>query len=169
MPANVNSVSRKYLPVTIVLVAVSSILATAVSRAGQNSNSDFHSQALLSSPIIGTWECSGGPPPFKVTKNFNAGGTMMEIDNISPFESPTIGSWKQTGPLTFFLVARQFIYDPSGNFLGTFHYTQPLTMDSSRNSIAGTFQATLVDPNGTESDGGSGEVNCARMPLESHP
>ena len=166
---NVSNVSKKYLPVTIVALVAISILVAAVSRADQNSNSAFHPQVLISSPIIGTWECSGGPPPFKVTKNFNAGGTMMEIDNISPFESPTVGSWKQTSPLTFFLVARQFTYDPSGNFLGTFHYTQPLTMDSSRNSIEGTFQATFVDPNGIESDAGSGEVNCARMPFEIHP
>lgn len=121
---------------------------------------------LASDVIVGTWECDGAPPPFKVIKNFEAGGTMMEIDNISTQESPTIGSWKRTDELKYFLVARQFTYDTNGNWVGTFHYTQPLTMDPSRNKMAGTFHFELIDPNGNSISSGDGQVSCARMPFQ---
>ena len=126
-------------------------------------------QPFISDPVIGTWECDGNPPPFKVIKNFNAGGTMMEIDNISPLESPTIGSWQRTSPLHYFLVARQITYNPDGTFAGIFHYTQPLVMDAGGNSMHGTFEAALVDPDGNSIPFGDGEVSCTRMPFAEHP
>jgi hypothetical protein len=116
--------------------------------------------------VVGTWECDGSPPPFKVTKNFEAGGTMMEIDNITPLESPTIGSWKRVGYLRYFLVARQYTYDSNQNWVGTFHYTQPLTMDPSYQTMQGTFHFVLLDPNGQVLDSGDGQVSCRRMALQ---
>ena len=116
-------------------------------------------------PIVGTWECDGGPPPFKVIKNFELGGTMMEVDNIAFQESPTIGRWTRLAPLKYFLAARQFTYDPDGTWVGTFHYTQPLTMTSSLESMSGTFYFELIDPNGVSISSGDGAVVCQRMKL----
>jgi hypothetical protein len=113
--------------------------------------------------IVGTWECDGGPPPFKVIKNFEAGGTMMEIDNIAFQESPTIGRWKRLAPLKYLLVARQYTYDPDGTWVGTFHYTQPLTMDPSLETLSGTFHFELIDPAGNSISSGDGAVVCKRM------
>ena len=155
-------VGRKYLWLVAGLV----IALGAVTASGQR---ESHSQIVVTNPIVGTWECSGSPPPFLVTKDFNAGGTMIEVDNISFQESPTIGRWKQTGPLSYFLVARQYTFDPSGNFVGTYQYTQPLTMDSSLDSLEGTFNSTLVDPNGNSIASGSGQVRSKRMPFDAQP
>jgi hypothetical protein len=113
--------------------------------------------------IVGVWTCDGGPPPFKVIKTFAAAGTMMEIDNIAFQESPTVGIWKRTGKLDFFLVARQFSFNPDGSWAGTFFYSQPLVMDPSHKSMSGTFHAQFVDANGNSTDAGGGEVSCARM------
>jgi len=113
--------------------------------------------------IVGVWTCDGGPPPFKVIKTFAATGTMMEIDNIAFQESPTVGIWKRTGALDYFLVARQFVFNPDGSWAGTFFYSQPLVMDASHKSMNGTFPAQFVDPNGNSSDAGGGAVSCTRM------
>jgi len=154
---------RKSMILAVVIVCCTLFQASLL--AGDESSP----KAIHDDPIVGTWECTGSPPPFIVIKNFNAGGTMMEIDNITFQESPTIGSWKRTGDLTYFLVARQITYDPSGNFAGVFHYTQPLTMDPSRKTMKGTFDATLVDPSGNTIPFGSGEVSCAIVPFNSAP
>ena len=114
-------------------------------------------------PIVGTWVCDGGPVPFKVNKIFAAEGTMMEVDNVTFQESPTVGIWKRTGTLHFFLVARQFAFEPDGTWSGTFYYSQPLVMDPSRKTMTGTYHARFVDPNGNSTDAGDGAVSCSRM------
>jgi hypothetical protein len=113
--------------------------------------------------IVGVWTCDGEPGPFKVIKTFAAEGTMMEVDNITFQESPTVGVWKRTGTLHYFLVARQFAFNPDGSWAGTFFYSQPLVMDPSRTAMTGTFHAQFVDPSGNSTDAGNGSVSCSRM------
>jgi hypothetical protein len=113
--------------------------------------------------IVGVWTCDGVPGPFKVIKTFAREGTMMEIDNIAFQESPTVGIWKITGELHYFLVARQFAFNPDGTWAGTFFYSQPLVIDPSLKTMKGTFHAQFVDANGNSSDAGDGAVSCARM------
>ena len=113
--------------------------------------------------IVVVWTCDGEPGPFKVIKTFTAEGTMMEIDNIAFQESPTVGIWKRTGTLHYFLVARQFSFDPDGAWAGTYYYSQPLVMESSHKAMKGTFHAEFVDPTGKATDAGNGSVSCSRM------
>ena len=113
--------------------------------------------------IVGVWTCDGVPGPFKVMKTFARAGTMMEIDNITFQESPTVGIWKKTGALHYFLVARQFAFNPDGTWAGTYFYSQPLVIDPSLQTMNGTFHAQFVDANGNSSDAGDGAVSCARM------
>ena len=120
-------------------------------------------------PITGTWNCivppAGGFPQVIVVKNIHADGTMIEIDNAVPpsQESPTVGNWVRTGPRTYVLSLQQLSFDPAGTFVGTFHYTNPLTMTTSRNNMSGTFDYTLVDAGGNVIATGSGNVNCTRF------
>jgi len=162
---DVRTIKRKSLAILgIAVLACAGMFSASAQLGGQSSHKPVNMD-----PIVGTWECSGSPPPFIVIKNFNAGGTMMEVDNVSTQESPTVGTWKRTGDLTYFLVARQISFDPSGTFAGVFHYTQPLNLDESQTTLKGTFDATFVDPNGNVSPAGTGEVSCARMPFTALP
>ncbi|MGH8132213.1 MAG: hypothetical protein ACRETP_03120 [Steroidobacteraceae bacterium] len=113
--------------------------------------------------IVGVWTCDGEPGPFKVIKTFAVEGTMMEIDNITFQESPTVGVWKRSSTLHYFLVARQFAFNPDGSWAGTYFYSQPLVMDPSRKAMTGTFHAQFVDPSGNSTDAGTGSVSCSRM------
>ena len=120
-------------------------------------------------PIVGTWTCkvppAGGFPGFDVVKNFQVGGTIVEMDNAGPSsqETATLGNWKHTGKLTYGLVLQQFTYDLSGNFAGAYHITQPLTLDESLTTLEGSFQFDLVDANGNVLASGSGTVSCGRL------
>ena len=113
--------------------------------------------------IVGVWTCDGEPGPFKVIKTFAAEGTMMEVDNITFQESPTVGVWKRTGALHYLLVALQFAFNPDGTWAGTYFYSQPLVMAPARNAMTGGGHAQFVDPSGRLTDAGSFSVTCWRM------
>jgi len=153
----------------LAIVAISLVACFSMFSVRAQSQGQLESKPVKEDPIVGTWECNGSPPPFIVIKNFNAGGTMMEVDNVTTAESPTVGTWKRTEELSYFLVARQISFDTRGNFAGVFHYTQPLTMDASEATMKGTFDATFVDPNGNVTPAGTGQVSCTRIALTLQP
>ena len=136
---------------------------------GGSSERFVHPQPILTDPLVGTWECTvppgGGFPEVKVIKNIHADGTMLEIDNAAPpsQETPTVGDWRRVGFLSYVAQLRQMTFDPSGNFVGTFHFTNPLTISPSLNSMQGTFDYTLVDLGGNVIATGNGTVSCARL------
>lgn len=113
--------------------------------------------------VVGVWTCDGEPGPFKVIKTFAAEGTVMELDNVTFEESPTAGVWKRTGTRHYFLVARQFAFNPDGSWAGTYHYSLPFVIDSAGKAMTGTGHTQFVDPSGNSIDAGDFSVSCARM------
>src|SRR6516162_1609620 len=113
-----------------------------------------HGRPVFADPIAGAWNCfippAGGAPGFTDIKNIHVGGTQSEIDNAAPpsQESPTVGTWTKTGPRTYSQKAYQMSWDPSGNFLGLWHYVGPMTLSPSLNELSIEGTATLVDGNG---------------------
>jgi hypothetical protein len=127
------------------------------------------SKAVHVDPIVGTWNCqippAGGAPGFTVLKNIHVGGTESEIDNAAPpsQESPTIGTWVNTGDRTYSQNAYQMSWDPSGNFIGTWNYTGPMTLSPSLKHLNIQGTATLVDGNGTVVTTFPFTASCARL------
>src|SRR5437899_8552250 len=80
-------------------------LAVARSNGGDSQDADQTDR------IVGTWNCTVpantspclAPDCFNVIKNFHAGGTMVEMDNLnSPSqESIVLGDWTRTGRRTY--------------------------------------------------------------------
>jgi hypothetical protein len=103
--------------------------------------------------IVGAWNCTippaGGAPAFNDIKNIHVGGTQSEIDDAAPpsQESPTVGTWIKTGPLTYSQKAYQKSWDANGNLLGTWHYLGPMSLNASLNQLSIQGTATLFDPN----------------------
>jgi hypothetical protein len=92
-------------------------------------------------PLVGSWNLNGSflvpaPSPFLAVMNFNYGGTTVEYDtggtnsSASPGESISLGTWKQTGPLTSQFVQRNYIYDQDGNLAQIAIETTDLKLDS---------------------------------------
>lgn len=112
------------------------------------------SRVVQTDPIVGAWNCdippAGGAPEFTDIKNVHVGGTQSEIDNAAPpsQESPTVGTWIKTGKRNYSQKAYQQIWDASGAFLGTYHYTGPMTLTVSLNELNVAGQATFYDPKG---------------------
>ena len=119
--------------------------------------------------IVGSWTCqvppAGGAPAFTVLKNIHVGGTESEIDNAAPpsQESPTVGTWVNTGRRTYSQNAYQMSWDPSGNFVGTWNYTGSMTLGLSLKQLSIQGTATLVDPNGNELTTFPFTASCTRL------
>ena len=128
-----------------------------------------HGTPVFTDPIVGAWNCAippaGGAPAFNDIKNIHVGGTQSEIDDAAPpsQESPTVGTWTNTGPLTYLQKAYQKSWDASGLLLGTWHYTGPMTLNSNLTELSIEGIATLFDSNGNVVTSFPFTASCTRL------
>jgi len=128
-----------------------------------------HGTPVFADPIVGAWNCTippaGGAPAFNDIKNIHVGGTQSEIDDAAPpsQESPTVGTWTNTGPLTYSQKAYQKSWDAGGNLLGTWHYTGPMVLNSNLNELSIEGTATLFDANGNVVTSFPFTASCTRL------
>lgn len=124
---------------------------------------------VFTDPIVGAWNCTippaGGAPAFNDIKNIHVGGTQSEIDDAAPpsQESPTVGTWVSTGPLTYSQKAYQKSWDANGNFLGTWHYLGPMSLNAASNELSIEGTATLFDANGNVVTSFPFTASCNRL------
>jgi hypothetical protein len=143
--------SYKTRVMALAIVGVMALLPLVYLQGAENGS---HKKPVFTDPIVGAWNCeippAGGAPGFTDIKKINVGGTQSEIDNAAPpsQESPTVGTWVGTGPLTYSQKAYQMSWDPNGNFIGTWHYTGPMSLSPAMNELNIQGTATLFDANG---------------------
>lgn len=124
---------------------------------------------VFTDPIVGAWNCTippaGGAPAFNDIKNIHVGGTQSEIDDAAPpsQESPTVGTWVSTGPLTYSQKAYQKSWDANGNLLGTWHYLGPMSLNGALNQLSIEGTATLFDANGNVVTSFPFTASCNRL------
>jgi len=124
---------------------------------------------VFTDPIVGAWNCTippaGGAPAFNDIKDIHVGGTQSEIDDAAPpsQESPTVGTWASTGPLTYSQKAYQKSWDANGNFLGTWHYLGPMSLNATLNQLSIEGTATLFDANSNVITSFTFTASCNRL------
>lgn|SRR5215467_343517 len=124
---------------------------------------------IFTDPIVGAWNCAippaGGAPAFNDIKDIHVGGTQSEIDDAAPpsQESPTVGTWVRTGPLTYTQKAYQKSWDANGNFLGTWHYLGPMSLNATLNQLSIEGTATLFDATGNVVTSFPFTASCNRL------
>lgn len=158
MTAKLNSFKKRV--VAMMCVGVFALLpvayiVSAQAENGQEVGKGAHQRGpVFTDPIVGAWNCTipaaGSAPAFNDIKNIHVGGTQSEIDDAAPpsQESPTVGTWSSTGPLTYSQKAYQKSWDASGSFLGTWHYLGPMSLNAALNQLSIEGTATLFDANG---------------------
>lgn len=158
--------SRAVRPMALIVASLLTLLGTQPVSLAQDTPA---SKNVVTDPIVGTWNCqippAGGAPGFTVLKNIHVGGTESEIDNAAPpsQESPTVGTWANNGDRTYSQNAYQMSWDPSGNFIGTWNYTGPMTLSRSLKHLSIQGTATLVDGNGNVITTFSFTASCTRL------
>jgi hypothetical protein len=154
--------------IALAIAGIVSLLPVAYLR-GADVDVDQHGTPVFKDPIVGAWNCTippaGGAPAFNDIKNIHVGGTQSEIDDAAPpsQESPTVGTWTNTGPLTYLQKAYQKSWDASGNLLGTWHYTGPMALTSNLSELSIEGIATLFDSNGNVVTSFPFTASCTRL------
>jgi hypothetical protein len=154
--------------IALAIAGIVSLLPVAYLRSA-DVDVDQHGTPVFTDPIVGAWNCTippaGGAPAFNDIKNIHVGGTQSEIDDAAPpsQESPTVGTWTNTGPLTYMQKAYQKSWDASGNLLGTWHYTGPMALNSNLSELSIEGVATLFDSNGNVVTSFPFTARCTRL------
>jgi hypothetical protein len=157
--------------IALAIAGIVSLLPVAYLRSADQDDADVvhHGTPVFTDPIVGAWNCTippaGGAPAFNDIKNIHVGGTQSEIDDAAPpsQESPTVGTWTKTGPLTYLQKAYQKSWDASGNLLGTWHYTGPMALNSNLSELSIEGIATLFDSNGNVVTSFPFTASCIRL------
>jgi hypothetical protein len=121
------------------------------------------------SSIVGLWHIqftAGGQVIQEAYQLWNTGGTEVHNPNVDPRTGNVcLGVWKRTAPRgTYKLAHRVWNYDASGNFLGTIHLSETLTLGHHGTTHSGTLD--FYDPSGTFHFEVPGTVTGERISVE---
>ena len=134
----------------------------------QNSHSAGPSGAKSS--IVGLWHIQfmvGGQTIQEAYQLWNAGGTEIHNPNVDPRSGNVcLGVWKHAPQGAFKLAHRVWSYDTNGNFMGTIHLSETLTLGDHGNTHSGTFTLDFFDPSGNFLFEVAGNVTGERISVE---
>lgn len=152
-------------PFTTVCLCTILLAAGSAPAGAQVDTNDFHKE--WREPVEGTWKCQidqinqGGS--FNAFMSFAAGGVVVatgSLDKVNPV-SPVFGSWKQTGRNRVDATIYFYLFDPTGNPMGTLKTNETFRLDD-QNKIAGRGMSFLCDVAGENcGDASMGEIKIA--------
>ncbi|HZW95177.1 MAG TPA: hypothetical protein VFF64_19670 [Candidatus Eremiobacteraceae bacterium] len=154
-----------------------SLLAMAASAASVESQSreaqpdaQSSSSDATNSSIVGLWHVQfivGGTAIQEAYQIWNGSGTEVHNPNVDPRTGNVcLGVWQQAPGGVYKLAHRVWSYDASGNFLGTIHLREKITLSNAGNRQTGSFTLDFYDPSGTFQMEVAGHVTGERISVE---
>jgi hypothetical protein len=135
----------------------------------QNSGSTRDNDAKKSS-IVGLWQVRfivGDQTIQDGYQIWNVGGTEVHNANVDPRGGfVCLGAWRHAPHGAFKLTHRALQYDTNGNFLGTIHLSETLTLGNGGNTHSGSFTIDFFDPSGNFVFEVTGNVTGDRISAE---
>jgi hypothetical protein len=132
-------------------MAASAASAQIQSRAIQH-NSESAAANGAKSSIVGLWHIQfkvGDQTIQEAFQLWNAGGTEVHNPNVDPRSGNVcLGVWRHAKQGSYKLAHRVWSYDTNGNFMGTIHLSETLTLGNDGKTHSGTFTLDFFDPSG---------------------
>jgi hypothetical protein len=120
--------------------------------------------------MVGLWHIQftvGGQTIQEAYQLWNAGGTEVHNPNVDPRTGNVcLGVWKHTPHGAYKLAHRVWNYDASGNFMGTIHLSETVTLGDGGNTHSGSFTLDFYDPSGNFQFEVAGNVTGERISVE---
>src|SRR5437764_2673133 len=120
--------------------------------------------------MVGLWHIQftvGGQTIQEAYQLWNAGGTEVHNPNVDPRGgSVCLGVWKHTSHGAFKLAHRVWSYDTNGNFLGSIHLSETVTVGQAGNTHSGSFTLDFFDPSGNFITEVTGNVTGERISVD---
>ena len=133
-------------------------------------NSQSAGDEARKSTIVGLWHVQfavGGQTIQEAYQLWNAGGTEIHNPNVDPRSGNVcLGVWKHASHGTYKLAHRVWNYDANGNFMGTIHLSETLTVGDGGNTQSGSFTLDFYDPSGNFQFEVAGNVTGERISVE---
>lgn len=102
------------------------------------------------SSMVGLWHTNfevNGQTIQEAFQIWNTGGTEVHNPNVDPRTGNVcLGAWTSVGPRTYALIHRVWWYDSTGDFQGTIHLHETVTLGNRGNSHTGVFTLDFYDP-----------------------
>jgi hypothetical protein len=154
--------------------SMSALAAAAASAVGQSrpmQPESSPSAAGTSSPsIVGLWHIQftvGGQTIQEAYQIWNVGGTEVHNPNVDPRGGDVcLGVWKHAAHGAYKLAHRVWNYDTNGNFMGTIHLSETLTLGDGGKTHSGSFALDFYDPSGKFLMEVDGSVTGERISVE---
>ena len=123
------------------------------------------------SSIVGLWHVRfvvGDQTIQEAFQLWNVGGTEVHNPNVDPRGGTVcLGVWKRKASHGRYKLAhRVWNYDTSGNFMGTIHLSETLTLGHHGTTHSGSFTLDFYDPSGTFLFEVNGNVVGERISVE---
>jgi hypothetical protein len=122
------------------------------------------------SRIVGLWHIQftvGDQTISEAYQLWNAGGTEVHNPNVDPRSGNVcLGVWKHAPHGAFKLTHRVWSYDTNGNFMGTIHLSETVTLSHDGNAHSGSFTLDFFDPSGNFQFEVAGDVTGERISVE---
>ncbi len=103
------------------------------------------------SSIVGLWHTNfevNGQTVQEAFQIWNTGGTEVHNPNVDPRTGNIcVGAWTAIGPQTYTLIHRVWWYDATGDFQGTIHLHETVTLGDRGSRHTGAFTLDFYDPN----------------------
>lgn len=149
-----------------------SLSAMAAAAAGQTRPVQADPRVLQQnsggSSIVGLWYVeftANGTVIQTAYQVWNAGGTEVHNPNVDPRGGNVcLGVWKSLGHGKYRLTHRVWNYDTNGNFLGTVHLAETVTLGNAGSTHSGTVVLDFYDPSGKFLMEVDGTVAGTRIP-----
>jgi hypothetical protein len=111
----------------------------------------------LNPTIVGLWQVMDvddkGQPLDLSFEVWHSDGTELLIDQTPPPEGNVcIGTWQQTGTLTFKLTHPALNFDMNGNYIGTVLINVVVTLNRNGFQFSATYTVDVFDINGQATD-----------------
>jgi hypothetical protein len=120
--------------------------------------------------IVGLWHVQfvvGDQTIQEAFQIWNVGGTEIHNPNVDPRTGNVcLGVWRHAQHGTYKLAHRVWSYDANGNFMGTIHLSETLTVGSDGKTHSGTFALDFYDPSGNFQFEVPGNVTGERISVE---
>jgi hypothetical protein len=146
--------------------------ANAIVNRSRPIQQDFQSQGgKVSNPsMVGLWHIQyavGGQTIQEAYQLWNAGGTEAHNPNVDPRGGDVcLGVWKHAAHGAYKLAHRVWNYDTNGNFMGTIHLSETVTLGDGGKTHSGSFTLDFFDPTGNFLMEVDGSVTGDRISVE---
>ncbi len=140
-------------------------------KLGARNGKDEQPQAdALNPTIVGLWQVmdtENGQPIDLSFEVYHSDGTEILIDQTPPPEGNVcIGTWVQTGALTYKLTHPALNFDMNGNYIGTVMIKEVVTLDRNGYQFSGTYTVDVFDLTGSATGHFEGQFIGSRVDPE---